>query len=83
MTRTWTWQENAERLKLNAKTMSDVFNTETTVYVAIRIKKLKMEDITDTDDTYAKRNCKDFEIKNLGEHHDLYVQCDTLLVVDV
>ena len=42
-----------------------------------------MEDITDTDDTYAKRNCKDFEIKNLGEHHDLYVQCDTLLVVDV
>ena len=80
---TWTWQENAERLKLNAKTMSDVFNTETTVYVAIRIKKLKMEDITDTDDTYAKRNCKDFEIKNLGEHHDLCVQCDTLLVVDV
>ena len=38
---TWTWQENAERLKLNAKTMSDVFNTETTVYVAIRIKKTK------------------------------------------
>ena len=32
---------------------------------------LNMEDITDTDDAYAKRNCK--EIKDLGEYHDLYV----------
>ena len=31
----------------------------------------------------AKRVCKDFEIKNLGEYHDLYVQSDTLLLVDV
>ena len=38
-----------------------------------------MEDITDADYTHAKRVCKDFEIKNLGEYHDLYVQRDTLL----
>ena len=42
-----------------------------------------MEDITDADYTHAKRGCKDFEIKNLGEHHDLYVQSDTLLLADV
>ena len=32
---------------------------------------------------HAKRVCKDFEIKNLGEYHDLYVQSDTLLLADV
>ena len=26
---------------------------------------------------------ENFEIKNLGEYHDLYVQSDTLLLVDV
>ena len=34
---------------------------------------LNMEDITDAEYTHAKRACKDFEIKNLGEYHDLYV----------
>ena len=32
---------------------------------------------------YAKRVSKDFEIKNFGEYHDLYVQSDTLLLNDV
>ena len=27
--------------------------------------------------------CKDFEIKKLGEYHDLYVQSNTLLLADV
>ena len=39
---------------------------------------LNMEDITDADCTHAKRVCKDFEIKKLGDYHDLYVQSDTL-----
>ena len=42
-----------------------------------------MEDITDADYAHAKRVCKDFEIKTSGEPHDLYVQNDTLLLVDV
>ena len=42
-----------------------------------------MEDITDADYVYAKRVCKDFEIKNLGEYHDLCVESNTLLLPDV
>ena len=42
-----------------------------------------MEDITNADYMHTKRVCKDFEIKNLGEYHDLYVQSDTLLLADV
>ena len=33
--------------------------------------------------THAKRVCKDFEIKKIKKHHDLYVQSDTLLLADV
>ena len=42
-----------------------------------------MEDITDADYAYAERICKDFEINNLGEYHDLYVQSDTFLLADI
>ena len=44
---------------------------------------LNMEDITDEDYILAKRVCKDFEIKDLGEYHDLYLKSDTLLLADV
>ena len=42
-----------------------------------------MEHITDTDYIHGKRVCKDFEIKALGEYHDLYPKSDTLLLADV
>ena len=35
---------------------------------------LNMDDITDTYYIHAKRVCKDFEIKNVGEYHDLYLK---------
>ena len=42
-----------------------------------------MEHIADTDYAHSKGVCKDFEIKNLREYHDLYVKSETLLLHDV
>ena len=44
---------------------------------------LNMEDIIDAEYANTKRVCKDFEIKNLGEYHGLYVQSNTLLLAYV
>ena len=46
-------------------------------------KKINKENITDTDYMHAKRVCRDFEIQNLGEYHDLYLKSDKLLLADV
>ena len=40
---------------------------------------LNMEDIIHADYMITKRVCKEFEINNLGEYHDLYFQSNTLL----
>ena len=42
-----------------------------------------MKDIIYANYAHTKRACKDFEIKNLREYHNLYVQSDTLLLADV
>ena len=44
---------------------------------------LNMEDTIDEYYMHVKRVWKDFEIKNLGEYHDLYVQNYTLMLADV
>ena len=44
---------------------------------------LNLEDISDEDYAHAQKVWKVFEIKNLGDYHDLYVQSDTLLLADV
>ena len=36
-----------------------------------------MEETTDVYYQHGKRVCQDFETKNLGEYHDLYLQRDT------
>ena len=45
--------------------------------------ELNLEDISDKDYLHAQKVWDVFEIKNLGEYHDLYVQSDTLLLADV
>ena len=42
-----------------------------------------MKNITNVDQRHAKRVFKNLSNKNLGDYHDLYVQSDTLLPVDV
>ena len=44
---------------------------------------LNIEEITDVDYMHGKRVCKDFEINNLCEYHDLYFKSDTLLLAGV
>ena len=44
---------------------------------------LNLDDISDEDYAHAQKVWDVFEIKNLGEYHDLYVQSDTLLLSDV
>ena len=44
---------------------------------------LNIEHTVDADYAHAKRVCNGFEIKNLGEYHDLHLQCNTPLLADV
>ena len=45
--------------------------------------ELNQKGITKEDPKHVKKVCDTFKIKNLGEYHDLYVQFDTTLLVDV
>ena len=44
---------------------------------------LNLEDISDEDYAHAQKVLGVFEIKHLGEYHNLYDQTDTLLLADV
>ena len=44
---------------------------------------LNLEDINDEDYAHAQKVWDVFEIKYLGEYHDLYVQSHTLLLADI
>ena len=41
---------------------------------------LNMEDINVIDHRHANNEFKRFELENLGQYHDLYVQSDTLFI---
>ena len=45
--------------------------------------ELNLENIADKGYAHAQKVWEVFEIKNLGEYHDLYVHCDTLLLANM
>ena len=45
--------------------------------------ELNLEDISDKDYLHAQKVWDAFEIRNLGEYHDLYVQTDTSSLADI
>ena len=45
--------------------------------------ELKLKEISDKDYKHAQKVFRDFNLKNLGEYHDLYIQSDTFLLSDV
>ena len=45
--------------------------------------ELYLEDITDKDYAHTQKVFEALKLKNLGDYHDLYVQSNTLLPVDV
>ena len=45
--------------------------------------EFNLEDISTKDYLHGQKVWVEFEIRNLGEYHDLYVQTDTLLLADV
>ena len=44
--------------------------------------EMYLEDITDKDYTNIQNIFEEFNLKNLGDYHDLYVQSDALLLAD-
>ena len=59
------------------------FNEETLPDKESFYRNFNLESITDEDYVHAKKVWEVFKIKSLAEYHDLYVQSNTLLVVDV
>ena len=56
-------------VKFNEKSLSEKGNF---------YNHLNKEDITDADYVHPKSVCKVFEVTNLGEYHDLYVESNVL-----
>ena len=59
------------------------FNEKTLPEIEAFYSNLNVEEIIDADYMHGERVCKDFEIKNVSEYHDLYLKSDALLLADV
>ena len=62
----------------------EIFNKTTLPEKENFYRNLKyMGDIKEADYKHGKRVCKDLEIKNLGEYHNLYLGSDVLFLPNV
>ena len=61
----------------------DKFNDEQLPSKEQFYSRLTEEGITNDDYTKARQIWKHFDIKNMGEYHDLYLKTDVLLLTDV
>ena len=61
----------------------DRFNEEKLPNKSDFYSSLNMENISEIDYRHTLKVFNKFNIKNLGEYHDLYVQIDTILLADV
>ena len=61
----------------------DRFNEEKLLNKSDFYSSLDMKDISEIDYRHALKVSNNFNIKKLGEYHDLYVQSDTILLADV
>ena len=61
----------------------DKFNEEKLPNKSNFYSSLNMEDISEIDYRHALKVFNEFNMKNLGEYHDLYVQSDAILLSDV
>ena len=61
----------------------DKFNEKIIPSKELFYSNLTLENISETDYAHANNVFKKFNIKNLGEYHDLYVRSDTLLLADI
>ena len=61
----------------------DRFNEEKVPNKSDFYSSLNIEDISEIGYRHALKVFNKFNIKNLGEYHDLYVQSDTILLADV
>ena len=61
----------------------EIFNETSLPPKKFFYSELNLEDISDKDYLNAQKVWEEFEIRNLGEYRDLYVQTDTLLLGDV
>ena len=56
----------------------EIFNEESLPHKKAFYSELNLEDITDKGYAYAQQVWEVFGIKNLGEYHGLYVQCNLI-----
>ena len=51
------------------------------IFIVVSIQQF--QEIADADYRHKRKVYKEFNTKNIGDNHDLYVRSDTLLVADV